>query len=66
MRVAMDALDYEYNHHTRTQSRRLSAARLQLAIDGRGLGPKDQEEQRTQRASFVDTYSTRVRTQQQQ
>ena len=37
-------------------SPRLSAARLQLAADGRGLGPRDQEEQRTQRASFVATY----------
>ena len=47
--VAIDALDYEYNHDARTQSPRLSAARLQLAVGRRGLGPRDQEEQRTQR-----------------
>ena len=28
----------------------------------RGLGPRDQEEQRTQRAPFVATYHTRVHT----
>ena len=38
-RVAIDALDYEYNHDTRTQSPRLSAARLQLAVGRRGFGP---------------------------
>ena len=33
VRVAIDALDYEYNHGARTQSPRLSATRLQLAVD---------------------------------
>ena len=61
VRVAIDALDYEYNHDARTQSRRLSAARLQLAFCRRGLGPRDQEEQRTQRASFVAAYHTSTR-----
>ena len=51
--VAIDALDYEYNHDARTQSPRLTAARLQLAVGRRGLGPREQGEQRTQRASFV-------------
>ena len=37
----------------RERSRRASAARLQLAVGRRGLGPRDQEEQRNQRASFV-------------
>ena len=54
-RVATDALDYEYNHDTRTQSPRLAAARLQLAVGRRGLGPREQGEQRTQRVSFVAT-----------
>ena len=40
---------------------RLSTARLPLAVGGRGLGPRDQE-QRTQRASFVATHHTRVHT----
>ena len=44
VRVAIDALDYEYNHDARTQSPRLSAARLQLAVGRRALGPGDQEE----------------------
>ena len=39
-----------------------SAASLQLAVGRRGLGPRDQEEQRTQRASFVATHHTRVHT----
>ena len=60
VRVAIGALDYECMHDARTQSLRLSAARLQLAVGRRGLGPRDQEEQRTQRASFVPTYHTRV------
>ena len=51
-------LDYEYNHDSRTQSPRLFAARLQLAVGRRGLGPRDQEEHR----SFVATYHTRVHT----
>ena len=51
----------------RSQSPHLSAARHQLliAVGGSGLGPRDQEEQRTQRVSFVATYHTRVYTQQQ-
>ena len=55
VRVAINALDYEYNHDERTQSPRLTAARLQLAVGRRGLGPREQGEQRTQRASFVAT-----------
>ena len=43
-RVAIDALGYEYNHDARTQSPRLTAARLQLAVGRRGLGPREQEE----------------------
>ena len=62
VRVAIDALDYEYNHDARTQSPRLTAARLQLAVGGRGLEPREQGEQRTQRTSFVATYHTRVHT----
>ena len=65
VRVAIDALDNEYHDDARTQSPRLSAARLQLSVGRRGLGPRDQEEQRTQRASFVATYHTRVHTEQQ-
>ena len=34
-------------------------------VGRRGLGPRDQEEQRTQRVSFVATYHTRVRNKQQ-
>ena len=45
----------EYNHDARTQSPRPTAARLQLAVGRRGLGPREQGEQRTQRASFVAT-----------
>ena len=60
--VAIDALDYEYNHDARTQSPRLSAARLQLAVGRPGLGPRDQGEQCTQRASFVARYRTRIYT----
>ena len=55
-------MGYEYNHDARTQSPSLSAARLQLAFGRRGLGPRDREEQRTQRASFVATYHKRVHT----
>ena len=65
IRVAIDALDYEYNHDARTQSPRLTAARLQLAIGRRGLGPREQGAQRTQRASFVATYHARGHTEQQ-
>ena len=53
VRVTIDALDYEYNHDARTQSPRPAAARRQLAVDRRGLGSGEQEEQRTQRASSV-------------
>ena len=56
VRVAIDALDYECNHDARTQSPRLTAARLQLGVGRRGLGPREQGEQRTQRASYVATY----------
>ena len=45
--MAIDALDNEYNHDARTQSPRLSAAIPQLAVGRHGLGPRDQEEQRT-------------------
>ena len=47
---------YEYNHDARTQSPRPTAARLQLAVGRRGLGPREQGDQRTQRASFVARY----------
>ena len=46
------------------RSRRVSADRLQLAVGRRGLGPRDQEEHRTQRVSFVTTYHTKVRSKQ--
>ena len=65
VRAAIDAMDYEYNHDARLQSPRLTAARLQLAVGRRGLGPREQGEQRTQRASFVATYHARVHTEQQ-
>ena len=65
VRVAIDALDYEYNHDARTQSPRLTAARLQLAVGRRGLGSREQGEQRTQRASFVAKYHAREYTEQQ-
>ena len=65
VRVSIDALDSEYNHDARTQSPRLTAARLQLAVGRRGLGSREQGEQRTQRASFVATYHARVHTEQQ-
>ena len=55
VRVAIDALDYEYNHDVRARWPRLTAGRLQLAAGRRGLGPREQGEQRTQRASFVAT-----------
>ena len=55
----------EYNHDARTQSPRLTAAKLQLGVGRRGLGRREQEEQCTQRASFVATYHTRVHTEQQ-
>ena len=47
---------------TRTQSPRLSAAGLQLAVGRRGLGPRDEKDQRTQRAFFVATCHSRVHT----
>ena len=56
----------EYNHDARTQSPSPTAARLQLAVGRRGLGPRDQGDQRTQRVSFVATYDSRVHTEQQQ
>ena len=65
VRVAIDALDYEKNHDERTQSPRLTAARLQLAVGRRGLGPREHREQRTQRASFVATYHAKVHPEQQ-
>ena len=66
VRETIDALDYEDNHDARTQSPRLSAARLlSLAVGGRRRGSSGQEEQRTQRASFEATSHTR-HTQQQQ
>ena len=34
---------------------------VQLAVDRRGLGPRDQEERRTQRESFVATYILYIR-----
>ena len=37
-----------------------------VVVERRGLGPRDQEDQRTQRASFVATRHTRVRSNQQQ
>ena len=52
----------EYNHDARTQSPRLTAAKLELAVGRHGLGPREQGEQRTQRASFVATYHARVHT----
>ena len=65
-RVAIDALDYEYSQDARKQSPRRTEARLQLAVGQRGLGPREQErKQRTQRASFVASYHTRVHTEQQ-
>ena len=39
----------EYNHDARTQSPRLTEARLQLAVGRFGLGPREQGDQRTQR-----------------
>ena len=65
VRVAIDALDYEYKHDGQTQSPRLIVARLQLAVGRRGLGPREQEEQRNERASFVTTYHTRAHIEQQ-
>ena len=52
VRVTIDALKYDYNHDARTQSPRLPAARQQT-VGGSWLGPRDKEEQRTQRESFV-------------
>ena len=64
VRVAIDALDYEYNHDTRTQSPRLTASRLQLAVGRRGLGPREQGELCTKHAYLVATHHARVQTQQ--
>ena len=47
VRVAIDALDYQYSLDARTQSPRLSAAGLQVAVGRRGLGPREREEQST-------------------
>ena len=45
----------------RERSRRASPQpEKKLAVGRRGLGPREQEEQRTQRASFVATYHKRV------
>ena len=55
----------KYNHDARTQSPRLTATRLQLAVGRRGLGPGEQGEQRAQRAPFVATDHARVHTEQQ-
>ena len=55
----------EYNHDAPTQSPRLTAARIELAVGRRGLGRREQGEQRTQRASFVATYHARVHKEQQ-
>ena len=41
VRVLIDVLDFEYNHDARTQSPRFTAARLQLDVGRRGLGPKN-------------------------
>ena len=56
----------EYNRDALTQSLRLTAARLRLAVGQRAFGPREQRDQRTQRASFVATYHARVHTEQQQ
>ena len=55
----------EYNRDALTQSLRLTAARLRLAVGQRAFGPREQRDQRTQRASFVATYHARVHTEQQ-
>ena len=54
----------EYNHDARKKSLRLTAARLQLAVGRRGLGPREQGEQRTQRVFRGYTYRARVHTEQ--
>ena len=54
----------EYNDDVRTQSPRLSADRLRTVVWQRGVGPRDQEEQRNQRASFVAKPTSYERTQQ--
>ena len=54
----------EYNRDALTQSLRLTAARLRLAVGQRAFGPREQRDQRTQRASFVATYHARVHTEQ--
>ena len=56
----------EYNHDARTQSLRPIPARLQLAVGRRGLGHRDEGDQRTQRASFVARYHASVHREQQQ
>ena len=57
VRIAINAFNYEnaINNDARTQSPRLTAARLQLAVGRRALGPREQGEQRTPRASFAAT-----------
>ena len=62
VRIAINAFNYEnaINNDARTQSPRLTAARLQLAVGRCGLGPRGQGDQRTQRASLVATYHARV------
>ena len=67
VRIAINAFNYEnaINNDARTQSPRLTAARLQLAVGRCGLGPRDQGERRTQRASFMAAYHARVHTEQQ-
>ena len=58
-----------WNTNTTTMRERSRSAspqpRLQLAVGRRGLGPREQGEQRTQSASFVATYHARVHTEQQ-
>ena len=53
--------------NTTTMRERRHPALLQpdysfVAVGRRGLGPREQEEQRTPRVSFVSTYHTRVHT----
>ena len=56
----------ESNLDGRTRSPCFCAPRLSLGVGGRKRGPRDQQEQRTKRASYVATSQTRVQTQQQQ
>ena len=58
VRVTIDALDYEFNHDAPKQSRVSPQPHYAyLSVGGRGPGPRDQEEQRTTRVSFVATLS---------